>query len=157
MAGTMTNGQRISAALAAAMAIAIPAEGMRQAYRDPTGLLTVCYGETRNVDPTRLYSREECRAMLDAAMLESVNQVEKCAPGLPWNKLAAFADAAYNVGPRIVCDPSYSSVARNLKAGDADAACRSLLLFDKARIAGTLVKLPGLTKRRRMEMEVCLA
>ena len=37
----------IGLAVAAATAIAIPAEGLRQyAYRDPVGILTTCYGST---------------------------------------------------------------------------------------------------------------
>jgi GH24 family phage-related lysozyme (muramidase) len=41
------NENRKSIALAVAMALAIPAEGLRQyAYNDPVGILTVCYGHT---------------------------------------------------------------------------------------------------------------
>lgn len=154
---TLTRSQRIAAATAAATAIAIPAEGLRQvAYSDPVGLLTVCYGETRGVERGRLYSREECKALLDASMREAVEQVERCAPGLPWPALAAFADATYNVGPRIVCDQQASGIARNLRAGNIEAACRGLPAWDKARVAGVLVPLPGLAKRRQREMALCL-
>lgn len=153
----MTKAQRIAAATAAATAIAIPAEGLRQvAYSDPVGLLTVCYGETRGVERGRLYSREECKALLDASMLESVEQVERCAPGLPWHALAAFADLTYNAGPRAVCDVEASTMARMLKAGDVVGACQQLPRWDKARVGGVLVALPGLTKRRQREMALCL-
>jgi GH24 family phage-related lysozyme (muramidase) len=41
--------RRRSAAAALAVAIAIPAEGLRQwAYYDPPGILTVCYGSPPN-------------------------------------------------------------------------------------------------------------
>lgn len=149
--------RRLAAATAAAVALAAPAEGLRQvAYRDPVGVLTVCYGSTTNVDTGRLYSRAECEAMLTAEMREAVDQVERCVPGLPWNQLAAWGDAVYNLGPTIVCDPARSTAARMLAAGDRIGACQQLPRWDKARVAGALVSLPGLTKRRAAEMRLCL-
>ncbi|MDR2186890.1 MAG: lysozyme [Azonexus sp.] len=149
--------QRLKAALAVAVAIAVPAEGLRQvAYHDPGGVLTVCYGSTRGIDPAKTYSLAECQARLDADMLAALESVERCAPGVPENVLAAFGDAVYNLGPEIVCDPVKSRAARLLAAGDVAAACRELPRWDKARVGGVMVSLPGLTKRRAVEMEVCL-
>lgn len=145
-------------AMAMAAALAIPAEGLRRvAYYDPPGILTVCYGSTTNVVKGKVYSLEECRARLDADMTKAIDAVERCAPGLPVNALAAFADAVYNLGPKIVCSLSSSTAARLLKAGDWVAACKQLPRWNKATVAGQLIELPGLTKRRNLEMEVCLA
>lgn len=153
----MTPNQRKATALALAAAIAIPAEGLRQvAYRDPPGILTVCYGSTTNVQPGKVYSLAECKARLDADMLSAVATVEKCAPGLPVNALAAFSDAVYNIGPTIACDKSKSTAARLLALGMVEDACRQLPRWNKATVAGQLVELPGLTKRRAKEMELCL-
>lgn len=153
----MTPNQRKATALALAAAIAIPAEGLRQvAYRDPPGILTVCYGSTTNVQPGKVYSLAECKARLDADMLAAVATVEKCAPGLPVNALAAFSDAVYNIGPTIACDKSKSTAARLLALGMVEDACRQLPRWNKATVAGQLVELPGLTKRRAKEMELCL-
>lgn len=153
----MTPNQRKATALALAAAIAIPAEGLRQvAYRDPPGILTVCYGSTTNVQPGKVYSLAECKARLDADMLSAVSTVEKCAPGLPVNALAAFSDAVYNIGPTIACDKSKSTAARLLALGMVEDACRQLPRWNKATVAGQLVELPGLTKRRAKEMELCL-
>ena len=150
--------RRMAAAAAIATAIAIPAEGLRRvAYFDPPGLLTVCYGSTTDVDPTKVYSLQECRQRLDADMMRAVEQVEKCVPGLPAPMLAAWADAVYNLGPRIVCDTKTSTAARLLKAGERIEACKQLPRWDKARVAGVLVSLPGLTKRRAAEMRLCLS
>jgi len=85
-------------------------------------------------------------------MRVAINTVEKCVPGLPDNVLAAFADAVYNMGPKIACDTSKSTAARLLKAGKIEEACKQLPKWNKA--GG--VPLPGLTKRRNAEMEVCL-
>ena len=144
----------MSIVAALATAIAIPAEGLRQfAYYDPPGILTVCWGSTTNVEKGKQYSLEECKARLDSDMVEAINYVEKCVPGLPVNVLAAFADATFNLGPIIACGPS--TAAMYLKAGYLAAACDQLPRWNKAKVAGVYVELPGLTKRRNAERELC--
>lgn len=147
---------RLRVVIALASAIAIPAEGLRQyAYYDPPGILTVCYGSTTNVQKGKKYSLEECKARLDADMLKAVQAVDRCAPGLPENVLAAFGDAAYNLGPRIACGPN-STASRLLKIGDIQGACNQLPRWNRATVAGVSIELPGLTKRRAKERELCL-
>lgn len=153
----MTPAQRRVSILAAAVAIAIPAEGLRQtAYRDPPGILTVCYGSTTDVDPKKVYSLQECKARLDADMNAAIDAVERCVPGLPEPVVAAFSDAVYNIGPRIACDTSSSTAARMLKAGNIEGACDQLMRWTKARVAGVMITLPGLVKRREAERALCL-
>lgn len=152
------KGGKVGLAVALATAIAIPAEGLRRiAYYDPPGILTVCYGSTSGVIAGKRYTMDECKARLDKDMLHAVEQVDRCAPNAPTNVLAAFGDAAYNLGPRIACDTANSAAARKLKAQDWPGACRELPKWDKARIIGVLVPLPGLTARRAKEMALCLA
>lgn len=149
--------RRRSAAAALAVAIAIPAEGLRQwAYYDPPGILTVCYGSTTNVQKGVKYSLDECKARLDDDMRAAIAQVDACAPGLPVPVLAAFGDAVYNIGPKIACDTTHSTAARLLKAGDLAGACQQLQRWNKATVAGRMIELPGLTKRRAKEMALCL-
>ena len=144
--------------VALATAIAAPAEGLRtKAYRDPVGIPTICFGSTKGVKMGDTATPEQCRQMLTAEMLESVDQVDRCVPGLPPHVAAAFADAAYNLGPAIVCDRTRSTAARLLASGRLVDACRELPKWDKARVAGVLVALPGLTKRRAAEMDLCLS
>lgn len=147
-----------AAALAAACALAVPMEGLRtKAYRDPVGIPTICFGSTKGVMLGDTATPEQCKAMLSEEMLESIDAVDRCVPGLPVNVLAAFADAAYNIGPKIACDTARSTAARKLKAGDYVGACNELPRWDKASMPGIgLVPLPGLTKRRQMERELCL-
>lgn len=153
----MTTSRRKKAAVAFAIAIAIPAEGLRQyAYYDPPGVLTVCYGSTTNVIKDRWYSLEECRIRLDADMNTAINTVERCVPGLPEKVLAAFGDAVYNLGPTIVCSKKNSTAARLLARGRIADACNQLPRWNKARIAGVMVELPGLTTRRGIERDLCL-
>jgi GH24 family phage-related lysozyme (muramidase) len=153
-----TNAERAKAAALIATALAIPAEGLRQfAYYDPPGILTTCYGHTGpDVVRGKKYSLPECKALLDTDMLNAVLSVERCAPGLPVPVLAAFSDAAYNLGPKIACDTSHSTAARMLKAGDIAGACNQLPRWNRATVGGVSVELPGLTKRRAAERELCL-
>lgn len=155
----MNNWQRIATALAAATAIALPAEGLRQAvYRDSGGVMTQCAGDTHRVDPTRIKSREECLQLLDEQMLSAIEQVERCVqPPLPWQALAAWSDAVFNLGPTIVCDVERSTAARLLRDGKRLEACHELPKWSKARIPGLgLTTLPGLVKRRERERALCV-
>lgn len=152
------RSKRLGVAAALATAIAIPAEGLRQfAYYDPPGILTVCYGSTTDVVKGKKYSLDECKARLDKDMLASVERVDRCVPGAPVPVLAAFADADYNIGSKIACDTRNSTAARHLKAGNWDAACYQLPRWNKARVFGVMVELPGLTTRRHKEKELCLS
>ncbi len=149
--------KRLNVAAALATAIAIPAEGLRQfAYYDPPGILTVCYGSTTNVEKGKRYSIDECRARLDQDMRQAIETVERCAPGLPEPVLAAFGDAVYNLGPKVACDTHNSTAARLLQAGRIAAACDQLPRWNKARVSGVMVELPGLTKRRQAEYTLCM-
>ena len=144
------------AAAAIAIAIAAPAEGLRQwAYYDPPGILSVCYGHTgKDVEKGRKYSLPECKALLSKDMLAAIETVERCAPGLPENVLAAFGDAVYNIGPRVACD---STAHVFLVNGRISEACDELLKWNKSRVAGVAVPLPGLTKRREQDRALCLS
>ena len=150
--------RRISSAVAIATAIAIPAEGLRQfAYYDPPGVLTVCYGHTGNDFKKGVkYDMAQCKKWLDDDMLDAVLTVERCVPGLPDNVLAAFGDAVYNLGPKVACDRQRSTAARKLAAGDIEGACNELPKWNKAKVAGVFIPLPGLTKRRELEKTICL-
>ena len=148
---------RAKAALKLILPIAMAAEGLRQtAYYDPPGILSTCFGSTQNVEIGRVYTLGECLARLDADMTAAIATVERCVPGLPVRPLAAFGDAVYNLGGTIVCDTEKSTAARYLKAGRIEDACRELPKWSKAKILGQYVTLPGLAKRRRAEMSLCL-
>lgn len=154
----MALDRRVIAA-AAAIVIALPAEGLRQwAYYDPPGILTVCAGHTgADVVKGRKYSLDECRSLLNADMLKAVDAVERCQPGLPDPVLAAFSDAVFNLGPRIVCDPKNSTAARLLAQRRIPEACEQLPRWNRATVADVSTELPGLTKRRLAERELCLS
>ncbi len=153
----MTPNQRRASAAALATALAIPAEGLRRiAYYDPPGILTVCYGSTTNVQKNKVYSLDECKARLTSDMTNALNIVDRCAPGLPVPILAAFGDAVFYMGGTIACNVTASTAARYLKSKNYAAACNQLPRWNKAKILGVAVTLPGLTTRRLAEQKLCL-
>ena len=153
----MVKNNRVIAATVIATGLAIPAEGIRQwAYQDSKGVLSVCYGSTSEIDPNHQYTLAECRVRLDKDMAKAIDIVEKCAPKLPEHQLAAFADAVYNLGPTVVCDTNKSTLAKKLKSGDIIGACKELIKWNKIKVRDQAIPLPGLTKRRQREMDLCL-
>lgn len=155
----MNRARKTALVAAACAALAAPAEGLRRTvYYDPPGIPTVCFGHTgTDVNPDKVYSLVECKALLDADMTRAMEAVDACRPGLPDSVLVAFADAVFNMGPTIACNTAKSTAARLLASGDYAAACRQLPRWNKARVAGIAVELPGLTRRRKAEMGYCLS
>lgn len=149
---------RKATALALAVAIAVPMEGLRQAaYRDVTGLPTVCFGSTVGVKMGDFRTVPECKALLTKEMTHVIETVDRCRPGLPPEVLAAASDLAYNTGVSTACDTNRSTFARLLRNENPKDACLQILRWDKARVMGVFVTLPGLTKRRHMEYELCIS
>jgi len=141
-----------------ALAVIIPSEGLRQvAYYDPPMIPTVCWGHTGpEVKIGQKWTIEQCRAALDKDAAQALAAVERCAPKAPDSVKAGFTSAVFNLGPKIACDQSKSTAARMLAAGDYAGACNQLPRWDRASVAGQMVALPGLTKRRKAEQELCL-
>lgn len=155
----MSIAKRIVAATAIATSLAVGHEGLKfTPYFDPPGILTVCRGHTGpDVIKGKKYSLAECDAFLTEDMKNAIYTVEACQPGLPAPVLAAFADAVFNSGPKIACDRKRSTAARLLDANKLVEACHQLPRWNKARILGVMVELPGLTTRRAEEKQVCLS
>lgn len=150
--------KKVALAAAAAALIAGPMEGIKfTPYYDPPGILTVCRGHTgEDVVKNRVYTLEECDQFMTDDMRKAVTKVDSCVPNAPMGVLVAFSDAVFNMGPTIACDKRNSTAARLLAVGDWVGACNQLPRWDKARVMGVMVTLPGLTKRRALERDVCL-
>lgn len=149
-----------ASAIAALAAFAYTEEGTRYIpYADPVGILTVCQGHTgAEILKNKKYTETECDAFLKGDAKEALDLVANCVPhALPPGVFLAFGDAVFNMGPTIACNTQKSTAARYLQAGEFAKACNELPKWDKARVAGVLVPLPGLTKRRYREQKVCLA
>lgn len=129
------------------------AEGVRQtAYRDPSpaGTWTICFGETRGVQPGDRKTLAQCKAMLEGRLYEFGEQVDHCTVvPLPPKRKAAMTDFAYNAGAGRYC----RSIAPLLNAGQVQAACDKLTEY----VYAGGIKFPGLVRRREQERGLCLA
>jgi lysozyme len=138
--------------LAICFACVSGAEGLRQsAYRDVTGIPTICFGETRGVAMGDRKTPEECRAMLEGRLEEFGAEVDRCCPscGATPARKAGSVSFAYNVGSAKFCTSTY---VKKMQRGDVRGACDELLRWNKA---GGVV-MPGLTARREKERGLCL-
>lgn len=139
---------------------ALPArEGVRYvAYSDPVGVPTICLGHVKGVKLGMTATHEQCMAWAGEEVMGAIAQIRHCHPKLEFTapQLAAFTDGVYNLGAKLVCDRVNSTLARKLYAGDIAGACLEFPKWNKGRIAGVLVPLPGLTKRRAANMAQCL-
>lgn len=138
------------AALAALVMMVGGFEGLRTyAYRDPVGIPTICFGETRNVHMGDHKTPEECKALLSSRLVEFASGVDKClVVPVPDKTYAAFVSFAYNVGVGAFCK---STLVKKANAEDIVGACDELLKWTKARG----IELPGLVARRKAERELC--
>ncbi|MGH1515319.1 glycoside hydrolase family protein [Ralstonia solanacearum] len=66
----------------------------------------------------------------------------------------AYTDFIFNLGAGAF---EGSTLRRKLNAGNRPGACAELLRWDKGKVGGKLVTLPGLTKRRKAEYQQCLS
>ena len=124
-----------------------------EAYQDPVGIWTRCYGDTTNVTPGAKYSAEECARSLNDHLVETSTPVMRCVPDLAKQHpkvIVAMLDMAYNIGPTAFCK---SSVARYANAGEWTAACKRI---SEIYTTAQGVKLKGLVVRRTAESEMCL-
>lgn len=142
---------KVGGFLGAIIALLGTFEGVRTyAYRDSVGVPTVCVGHTQGVKMGQHYTVDECNRMLVADIPKYDAQNQKCVTvTLPPNRRTALTSFNYNVGPGTFCK---SSVVIRINNGNIQAGCDALLKYDRA---GGKV-LPGLTRRRHAERELCL-
>lgn len=126
-------------------------EGLRtKAYRDPVGIPTVCFGETKGVKMGDQYTKAQCETMLIERLEEFRAGVDKCLKvPMPDERKAAVVSLAYNIGTGAFCK---STVARKLNAGDVQGGCDAFMMWTKAKG----ITLPGLVTRRKVERDLCL-
>lgn len=153
----MPKLQKKHVAAGAAGAIALAStliynfEGERHTvYRDVIGVATYCIGETKNPQFGHVYSHAECMDILGGRLAEFDTAVRACTrEDMPAEVEAAADSLAYNIGTAGFCK---SSIARDIRSGDYNAACNAFELYDRA--GGRVIA--GLQKRRMAERKVCL-
>jgi len=140
----------LTAAFGVAGAVVAYYEGNEnRAYRDPVGIVTICYGHTATARLGQTHTDEECDRLLQDDLGEAFDAVDRYVKvKLPVERRAALASFVYNVG-----DEAFrtSTLLRKLNAGDIAGACRELdrWIYSKGKV------LPGLVKRRQTERELC--
>lgn len=139
-------------AIAIATALVAAAEGLvTSTYPDVGGVPTYCYGETKNAEWGKTYTKEQCDAQLSARLVEFNEGVNSCVTAdLPDARRAAMVSLAYNIGVPAFCK---STVVRKLNAGDVQGGCDAMLMWNK--VNGVTWR--GLTNRRQKERALCLA
>ncbi len=158
-----------AAVVAGAVAFIEPWEGTRlDPYRDIAGVWTVCTGETRV--PMRRYTRDECRAMLRAAITSTYGLgALRAVPALRHrpDQLVASISLTYNIG---VGNFSSSTAARRFNAGDWKGGCNAFPAWNgitvpkpkpgqKCRLLKSgryFCEVQGLVNRRAAERKLCL-
>jgi lysozyme len=130
-------------------------EGCRlQAYLDAGGIATIGYGHTQEVRLGQSCSQEQAEAWLAEDAERAFDGVlASVRVPMSENEAAACAVFAFNVG---AANFRGSSVYRLVNQGDRAGAARAFLLWDKARVNGRLVALPGLARRRAAEAHLFL-
>lgn len=147
---------RLQIAALTLSASALVGIALHEGYRDkaytpvPGDVPTIGFGTTEGVKQGDTISVERAlvRLMKDASKFEQA--VKRCAP-VPMHayEFSAFVSLTYNIGEGAFCS---STLAKKLNAGDYKGACEQILRWDKFKGQS----LPGLTKRRQQEYQMCL-
>lgn len=124
------------------------------AYQDVAGVWTIGYGTTRGVRQGQVITEPEADARLRQELREYEAAVVRAAnPPITQSQFDALVSFAYNVG---AAGMAGSSVIKAHNRGDYQAAARAFALWNKARVAGKLVPVAGLTRRRAAEAALYL-
>jgi lysozyme len=120
------------------------------AYRDIVGVLTICYGETKNVRAGQRATKAECDARLVRSLVEHEDGMLRCVRrAMPASVHAAALSLTYNIGVGAWCR---STAARLVDAGAFKAACEAMTRFNRA--GGRVLR--GLVNRREAEFALCV-
>lgn len=148
-AAAAAGGASLAAIIALATQMIDPWEGkVNVPYRDPVGILTVCYGHTGKDIEQRRYSDAECLAILKKDVKAHAKALECAGDGYKLREGAAFVTLAYNIGVAGFCK---GGVAKAAQASDYAGACAKMSAYVKAK--GKVLK--GLVDRRAYERAIC--
>ena len=120
-------------------------EGLRlTAYKDPTGILTIGYGHTKNVTPAMKITEDQADAFLQQDLASAEQAVnDKCKDlYLNENEFSALVSFTFNCGS--------GNLAKLIKNRSKDQIADALLLYNKA--GGKTLQ--GLVRRREAEQKL---
>ena len=139
----------LATVLIAAPFVAVQEGVVLTSYADPVGIDTACVGETDEevVGFKKLFSRDECIAVMGASLYAHAMQLEPCVKrDIPRHQTAAILSWSYNVGAGNACG---STLMRKLNAGQPFCAELDKWVYARG------IKLRGLVKRRAAERRMC--
>lgn len=129
--------------------------GLVYPYKDPVGIPTIGYGSTFDLNGNKITMQtppmtvDQCTELLEAVLEKFADQVNAMVNvPVTQNMFDALVDFCYNAG---AANLKGSTLLRMLNAGNYQGAAGQFQLWNKARQNGTLVVLPGLTRRRLAE------
>jgi lysozyme len=128
-----------------------------EGYRDkayipvPGDVPTIGFGDTHGVKPGDKTDPVRALIKLGSHVNDAETTLRRCLGDVPMyqHEWDAYVRLSINVGPWAVCK---SSIKTKLQAGQYEAACRTILEFNKFQ--GRV--LPGLVSRREREYRVCM-
>jgi len=130
-------------------------EGLElEAYIDPVGIWTIGYGHTGDVREGMMISPGQAEELLR----KDVSRTEKGVSNVinqnvHENEFSALVSLAYNIGNSALAS---STALKRLNLGDRLGAAQAIEWWNKGRVNGRLVELPGLTRRRAAEKALFL-
>lgn len=121
-----------------------------KAYLDPVSIITICYGQTKDVKLGQYKTDDEClESLADELVTHNSKMMVSIKVPISVKEHAAYLSFVYNVGNSAF---DRSTLLRKLNVGNKVGACAELLRWDKA--GGKTLK--GLTLRRQAENKLCL-
>lgn len=123
-------------------------------YLDSAGVLTDCYGNTKNVRRDLVRSQAQCQALLNGEALRIGNHILTLTTApISTPMLASYISFTYNVG-----DSAFrsSTLLKLHNQGRYREACEQMKRWVYVTVAGIKIRLQGLVNRRDKEVALCL-
>jgi lysozyme len=131
-------------------------EGLRlKAYQDVAGIWTIGHGHIRTAIQGMEISIERAEELLKGDLKATEEGVTRALGDVPTtpHQFSAMVALAFNIGVNAF---KGSTVLREHKAGNHQAAASAFLMWDKATINGKLQPVAGLARRRESERQLYL-
>lgn len=124
------------------------------AYADIVGVHTIGYGHTAGVQPGDTITGAQAENLLHSDLDTFSGGVARLVKvSVSDNEFSALVSLAYNIG---LDNFQKSTTLKRLNAGDHLGAADAIDLWNKGRVNGKLVVLPGLVRRRAAERALFL-
>jgi lysozyme len=126
-------------------------EGFRSiAYRCPANVWTIGHGHTKGVKSGMIINKIQGEIFLKQDLLRFESHIKKNVYRiLIQNQFDALVSFTFNVGYRI-----QGELKQGINSGNTSLVIYKLSLYNKAKVKGIYVILPGLDKRRKSEIEL---